>query len=181
MVKKLLVSLIVGSLFIAFSTSMSNAKYELPLKVYYNQLSPSVKSEIDCLAKNIFFEAAHESRKGKEAVAFVTLNRVNSGLFPQTICEVVKQKASGVCQFSWYCQEKEKRLSYSNVLTDTHEKMYNEIRDLAIFVYANYEKLTDPTKGALFYHADYVNPNWRNVIKTTTIGRHIFYVRKDSI
>ncbi|MBJ7298438.1 MAG: cell wall hydrolase [Dolichospermum sp.] len=38
----------------------------------------------------------------------------------------------------------------------------------------NYEILDDVTKGALYYHADYVNPRWK-LIKTTTIGRHIFY------
>jgi spore germination cell wall hydrolase CwlJ-like protein len=39
--------------------------------------------------------------------------------------------------------------------------------------------LEDPSKGALFYHADYVNPQWRNMEHLTTIGRHIFYIRKD--
>ena len=179
--KKLLICLILGTLFISFSSSKSSTRYEMPLKVNYNQLRPEVKAEIECLTNNIFFEAAHEPRKGKEAVAFVTLNRVNSGLYPQSICGVVKQKTTGVCQFSWYCQEKENRLSYSKNLTRAQEVLYNEIRDLAIYVYANYEKLTDPTKGALFYHADYVRPKWRNVVYSTTIGRHIFYVRKDTI
>ena len=45
---------------------------------------------------------------------------------------------------------------------------------MAIYVYANYENLRDITKGALYYHADYVNPRWK-LEKTTVIGRHIFY------
>jgi hypothetical protein len=42
------------------------------------------------------------------------------------------------------------------------------------YVYANYENLKDITQGALYYHADYVNPRWK-LEKTTVIGRHIFY------
>ena len=32
-------------------------------------------------------------------------------------------------------------------------------------------------KNALYYHADYVNPNWR-LPKIDQIGRHIFYGEK---
>jgi spore germination cell wall hydrolase CwlJ-like protein len=38
----------------------------------------------------------------------------------------------------------------------------------------NYGNIDDVTKGATYYHADYVNPGW-NLPKTTKIGRHIFY------
>ena len=54
----------------------------------------------------------------------------------------------------------------------------NAIRDIAVFVYINYERVTDPSNGAMFYHADYVNPKWPNMIRTNVIGRHIFYNRK---
>ena len=47
-------------------------------------------------------------------------------------------------------------------------------------VYANYEKMHDMTQGALFYHADYVNPRWK-LERTTVIGRHIFYKQRDGI
>ena len=48
-------------------------------------------SELDCMAKNIYFEAAIESTAGKLAVAQVTMNRVRSSNYPDTICKVVKQ------------------------------------------------------------------------------------------
>ena len=36
---------------------------------------------------------------------------------------------------------------------------------------------TDPTGGAMWYHADYVAPDWRHVFEQgPTIGRHIFYL-----
>ena len=49
-------------------------------------------SELECLAKNIYYEAGLESEEGKVAVGLVTINRSNSGDFPQTICGVVNQR-----------------------------------------------------------------------------------------
>ena len=53
--------------------------------------------------------------------------------------------------------------------------LYNDIVELATMIYFNHDKLDDPTDGATFYHADYVNPKWRGLVKTNQIGRHIFY------
>lgn len=137
---------------------------ELILNVGYNQLTKETKKEIDCLADNIYYEAGYESRQGKEAVALVTINRTQDPRFPKNICGVVKQKTSSVCQFSWFCQN----------LISKKDSVYMEAREVAIYVYANYENVKDITKGALYYHADYVNPRWK-LEKTTVIGRHIFY------
>jgi spore germination cell wall hydrolase CwlJ-like protein len=30
-------------------------------------------------------------------------------------------------------------------------------------------------ENALYFHANYVRPNWRNVRKVTKIGAHVFY------
>ena len=39
--------------------------------------------------------------------------------------------------------------------------------------------MQDPTDGALWYHADYVDPYWRTAFdQGPTIGRHIFYRTK---
>ena len=152
---------------------------KLPYKVYYSFMSADAKTQVECLAENIYFEAAHEPEKGKVAVAFVTINRVRSGFFEDDICSVVKQKINGTCQFSWWCEDRPKAISMAKALTESNSPLYNDIRNLAVNVYANYDKLEDPSKGALFYHADYVNPKWRNMEHLTTIGRHIFYIRKD--
>jgi len=145
----------------------------LPYKAYYNFMSSDAKTQVECLAQNIYYEAGYEPEKGQLAVAFVTINRVKSGHFEDDICGVVKQKFKGVCQFTWYCENTTRRL------TGQAEMVYNDVKDLAVYVYANYDKLEDPSKGALFYHADYVNPKWKNMEYLTKIGRHIFYIRKD--
>ncbi len=152
---------------------------QMIFKANYNMLSPDAKQQVECLAENIYFEAAYEPKKGQVAVAFVTINRVKSGRFENDICGVVKQKTQNVCQFSWWCEDRPKAIATSKVLTNGQNQVYNDIRNLALHVYANYEKLEDPSKGALFYHADYVKPGWRNMEYLTTIGRHLFYNRKD--
>lgn len=142
------------------------------IKIAYSDLTKEARKQVDCLAENIYHEAGSESEQGKTAVALVTLNRTQDDRFPQSICEVVKQKAQGTCQFSWFClPTKNKKDAYA----------FKQSMDVALFVYANYDKLRDFTDGALYYHADYVNPRWRNVERTTVIGRHIFYKEKTKL
>ncbi len=139
------------------------------LKIEYKQLTKEARKQIDCLAENIYYEAGWEPTDGRVAVALVTLNRVQDPRYPKDICSVVKQKVNSTCQFSWFCEGK-KHI--------TSSRLYEEAQNIALYVYANYENLTDITYGALFYHADYVNPRWK-LDKTTVIGRHIFYKESD--
>jgi len=105
------------------------------------------KSEIECLAQNIYHEARSESTAGRMAVALVTLNRVNDKRFPDSICGVVKQTKyypSGnidlhSCQFSWYCDGK------PDTIRD--EKCYKDILLIAEVMYT-YET-EDFTEGSL--------------------------------
>ena len=52
---------------------------------------PHTERDVQCLARNIYFEARGESIEGQEAVALVTLNRVMDENYPDTVCEVVHQ------------------------------------------------------------------------------------------
>ena len=164
-----LASLFTISAVIFLSTSFSDEKI---IDVQYSQLTKEAKKQVDCLAENIYHEAGHEPEKGRVAVALVTMNRVQDPRFPKDICSVVKQRVNYTCQFSWFC-EGGKRVSNSHA--------YIESQKAALFVYANYDKIKDVTYGALFYHADYVNPRWRGLEKTTVIGRHIFYKESGKI
>jgi spore germination cell wall hydrolase CwlJ-like protein len=139
------------------------------IEITYIDLTKDARKQVDCLAENIYHEAGIESRDGKKAVALVTLNRLHDGNFPSSICGVVKQKTQGTCQFSWFCMP---------VKLNRNTEAFRESMEVALYVYANYEKLRDITHGATYYHADYVNPRWRGLEKTTVIGRHIFYKEK---
>jgi len=133
--------------------------------ITYTELTKEARQQVDCLAENIYHEAGYESEEGKVAVALVTLNRTQDPRFPKDICGVVKQKTVGTCQFSWFCMA---------VNMNKRSDVYDKAMDVALHVYANYENIDDITKGALYYHADYVNPRWK-LQRTTVIGRHIFY------
>ena len=176
-----------GSIFIYLNQQSfaDTVNYDVP----FSRLTKDTQKQIECLAENIYFEARNEPLEGQYAVAFVTMNRVYSKDFPNDICGVVKQKTQVqsigdrrvVCQFSWWCEPTPKHISTNNILTETNNMKYNEIVKVAINFYVNYERMEDPTQGALFYHADYVSPNWKNLQKVTQIGRHIFYERKTNV
>lgn len=162
---------IVLSIFILVGFASVDSQSRL-INVDYSDLTKDARKQVDCLAENIYHEAGYEPETGKQAVALVTLNRTQDERFPQSICGVVKQKTQGTCQFSWFCLP---------VKLNRNTEAYRQSLDAALYVYANYEKLKDITDGALYYHADYVNPRWRNVEKTTVIGRHIFYKEKTKL
>ena len=145
-----------------------------PLDVKYEQLTKSARQQVDCLAQNMYFEAGKEPKLGQLAVAFVTHNRLQSG-FASSYCGVVKQKEGSVCQFSWFCEKKAKAMIDKGLLTVENNLVYNKITDMALNFYLYTESFKDPTKGALFFHADYVKPTWSNIRHTAQIGRHIFY------
>lgn len=187
MVNRISITATIVMLLIATIAFLIRDEHNILINPSYDRLTPSAQKQVQCLAKNIYFEARNESIEGQKAVAFVTLNRVKSPEFPDSICDVVEQKKKvadigdkrTVCQFSWYCERVPKYLYVNNVLTNRNDPVYTEIRDLATFIYANQEKLPDPTKGSLFYHANYVRPNWKNLVKVTQIGTHIFYTPKE--
>lgn len=128
------------------------------------------EKQLDCLARNIYFEAATEPFEGKVAVAQVTINRAESGKFPTDICRVVYQKnifmEKVVCQFSWYCDIGPKT-------KPMHNEAYKECMAVAKKVLLEGFRL-DGLSEAMYYHATYVSPGWKKE-KIARIGNHIFY------
>ena len=126
--------------------------------------------ELDCLTRNIYWEAAQEPFEGKVGVAQVTINRVESGKFADSICGVVYQKnvfyEKVVCQFSWFCENTHRTRAI-------HKPLWDESAEVAKKVLLEGFRLPG-LKSALFYHADYVSPNWGKP-RIEKIGRHILY------
>lgn len=125
------------------------------------------KQDIQCLATNIYHEARNQSEQGMMGVAFVTINRTKTEGFPSSVCDVVYERTKNLCQFSWVCEKKNKSVREGDA--------FNQAMAVAKRVLYAYNHMTDPTSGALFYHATYVNPRWKNMTKTTRIDDHIFY------
>ena len=129
------------------------------------------KKELDCMASNIYFEASTQERIGKIGVAQVTMNRVRSPEFPNSVCEVVYQgpknkKNKRLCQFSWYCDGKPDIIR--------NKRVWRECVYVAKYVILG--GVPDITYNSTHYHADYVQPWWaKKMEKTVKLGDHIFY------
>ncbi|HEV7259878.1 MAG TPA: cell wall hydrolase [Bosea sp. (in: a-proteobacteria)] len=122
-----------------------------------------------CLAEAVYFEARSESEEGRAAVAQVVLNRVKSGLYPDTVCGVVYQNSNRylACQFTFTCEGKSLRI--------TEPEPWRAAVRIAREVYEGTTYM--PEVGAsTHYHAQYVRPYWaKKLKKMDTIGQHVFY------
>jgi len=141
------------------------------LLMYSTVEGTAVNRDLTCLARNVYYEARGESEKGKLAVAKVTLNRVASSRFPNTICDAVyeqrwdKRRRRYVGAFSW---------TEFDTPPPLKSKEWKKAWKVAETVYENPESVE--LKGALFYHATRIKPRWAKQKKRIKkIGRHIFY------
>ncbi len=135
-------------------------------------VSAAEPDQIACLAENMYHEARNQEPVGIIAVGFVVVNRVEDNRFPSDICKVVRQGGEvrrNKCQFSWYCDGKSDRIA--------NRLAYKQIEEYARMILSG--RLSDPSGGALFYHATYADPYWRDMFKQTlTVCDHIFYRRQ---
>lgn len=125
--------------------------------------------EFRCMATAIYFEARGETTKGQIAVGQVIMTRVRSDFYPNTICGVVYQGQwnRNACQFSFACDG----------IADTpkEKKHWEAALQVAKNVISGKAYL-DEVGAATHYHATYVSPDWRKLVKRVTkIGVHIFY------
>ena len=121
-------------------------------------------ADVDCLTKNIYYEAGVEGRTGKYAVAHVTVNRVKTGKWGNNVCKVVYSPK----QFSWTLKKK---------LPKPNPSLWAESKDIAVEVLEGAR--VKGLEKSLFYHADYIKvPKWADPTEhILTIGRHLFYNR----
>jgi spore germination cell wall hydrolase CwlJ-like protein len=139
------------------------------------------EEQLQCLARNIFFEARDQDLAGQVAVAWVTLNRVDAARYPDTICGVVQQAQRDSagnpirhqCQFSWYCDGLSDRIPNNPIA----QRAWEDAQLIAEVVLLDYARgFGSPVEDATMYHADYVDPYWTDDYdRVATIGDHIFY------
>lgn len=156
--------------------SITESKIDVPEQQVAKTVDPK---QLNCLAKNIFYEAGSESLPGQAAVARVVMNRIAYG-FGKNPCAVVYQVSHvdklvddeiqkvKLCQFSWVCEDKAD--------INKNSLKYKQAEQVAYDVLA-YDAYTEVIpKSALFFHNLSVDPLWpyKQVAK---IGNHIFYSR----
>ena len=129
------------------------------------------RQNLHCLALNVYYEARGEPRSGQYAVAEVTMNRVASGYYPDTVCTVVYQKRWDplrkryVGAFSW--TELSRRPAPEG-------KEWQRAWEVAEAVY--YKRHEPRLDGVLHYHAVTIKPSWSRGRKPVArIGKHLFY------
>ena len=127
--------------------------------------------DLNCLAKNVYYEARGEPIDGQYAVAEVTMNRVASKHYPNSVCEVVYQsnfdviRKRNVSAFSW---------TELDINAPVDEEIWKQAWKVAEEVYD--ERAKPRVKGALFYHSRYIRPRWsKRKRRIARIGGHIFY------
>ena len=135
-----------------------------PVFAHANMESYNIK--VFWLAKNIYWEARGEDLFGQLLVGLVTIERLESGKWGDTMKEVVTARK----QFSWHSDGK------SDIPTDKKAwMMAKDIAIISLFVYP----CVKSRFGLMYYHNTSVNPYWTDSMdKMITLGNHIFYKRR---
>jgi len=159
------------------------------------------QQDVECLARNIFYEAGSEPLEGKVAVGMVTINRTQDDRYPQDICGVVKQRTvitvpQQVTQVKtvkegWLLPPRQvvetrtqrvTRAIYQfswvgqrNLRIREDDPRWIESRAVAEeLARGGYETWQEKYSEAMNFHAVYVNPGWR-LKRIGRVGNHIFY------
>ncbi|PID36742.1 MAG: cell wall hydrolase [Rhodobacterales bacterium] len=125
-------------------------------------------ADYQCLYEALYFEARGETAKGLVAVAEVILNRVDSKAYPNSVCGVINQGTGRkfACQFTYTCDGRPEHYNDANAL--------ERVRKVARVMLEGAPR--NLTGGAIYYHANWVNPSWaRKRERTATYGVHHFY------
>ena len=129
------------------------------------------RASLECLARNVYYEARGEPLAGQYAVAEVTMNRAASGSFPDTVCGVVHEKrwdeirGRYVGAFAW---------TEFYALPEPAGEAWEAARKVAEDVY--FRRAPAQLDGASHFHASYIRPSWAKQRKPVArIGGHVFY------
>ncbi len=124
---------------------------------------PTFGQELGCLAMNIYHEGRGEPPRGRAAIASVTMNRVRSERYPDTVCEVVWQDR----QFSWTTVAPR-----HHVISDSDSWEQALVVARLFLSGAQISLVGDATH----YHSIKVQPHWQDESKLVAqLGEHVFY------
>ena len=121
------------------------------------------RTDQNCLAEAVYFEARGEGRDGQQAVAQVVLNRVRHPAFPKSICAVVHQRSVGGCQFSFAC--------------DDRQAAVNSVawrRAETVAAAALHGAVMAAVGDATHFQTAHSSP-FAGLLKVAQIGAHVFY------
>lgn len=122
------------------------------------------RQDFQCLARNIYHEARGEPRMGKLAVAQITLNRVQTGTWGKSVCQVVYAPS----QFSWTGQPNKRRIKPQGADWD------ESVRVAQAFLAG--ERVRRLEASTHFHSQSIRPPGWtRQMRLAQQVGQHIFF------
>jgi spore germination cell wall hydrolase CwlJ-like protein len=171
-----MISTVLISLWATHRPSVIAEIYKVDLSDSIQKLSPVIQTahkvklssaDYQCLLKNVYYEAGVENRVGKIAVAQVTLNRLDTGKWGTTVCQVVHSRK----QFSWTLDRSKINSKPSGILWEQTISAVDEFLSGTRITTIN---------NSTHYHAVYIaTPAWgHKKTHIDTIGQHIFYASK---
>lgn len=131
-------------------------------------LLPRPAADSLCLSTTVYLEARDQTLRGQQAVAEVALRRRDSGLWGNSVCEVVTAR---------------KQFAPSLVAPTTRLKnpaAWNKAVHVAFSAQRNWALPADQRReivpGASHFAVSAIAaPSWRNAYQVATIGDHTFY------
>jgi N-acetylmuramoyl-L-alanine amidase len=155
-------NLFYGSLLTITVIVMTVATARVGIGHMANRAAMKRAADLECLAENVYYESRGEPLVGQYGVAEVTMNRVASPEFPDSVCAVVHMRGA----FSW---------TYQTDLQAPYGYEWRRAKAVAETIYNNLE--APLVNGALFYHATRVTPAWAATREQVAlVGRHLFYL-----
>ena len=128
------------------------------------------RSDLECLAWNLYFEARGGTRAEKVAVAWVPINRMIDPKFSKDICTNVFQYMQAgkqrIWQFSWAYRVLSKNFR-------REEQAWVDVQRISLGVLSG--QLADPAKGALYFHYKDVQLNFTPRSPRLLLGSHYFH------
>jgi spore germination cell wall hydrolase CwlJ-like protein len=120
-----------------------------------------------CLSATVYLEARDQSPRGQQAVAEVALRREESGLWGNSMCEVVTARK----QFAPTIVSPRTRLSNTEAWAQAVSIAIESERNWALP--PGQRKEIVPGASHFMAH-DIAAPSWRNAYQVATIGDHTF-------
>ena len=130
-------------------------------------MSPQAADSL-CLSTTVYLEARNQSVRGQQAVAEVALRRLDSGLWGDSMCQVVTARK----QFAPTLVAPDTQLRNNDAWAEAVDVAFAAERNWALP--AGQRKEIVPGASHFAAHA-IASPSWRNAYQVATIGGHTFY------
>ena len=136
--------------------------------LWLSQLMPQPAADSLCLSTTVYLEARDQSLRGQEAVAEVALRRLDSGLWGDSMCDVVTARK----QFAPTIVSPNTQLA--------NMKAWDRSVDVALRAERNWAlpvgQRREIVPGASHFAAHAIaSPSWNSAFQVATIGDHTFY------